>query len=748
MKTKISLRLLALAFLATISSPLTTIHAQGASFTYQGRLNSGGSPASGSYDLKFTLYAMNLTGSIIAGPVTNSAVPVTNGLFLATIDFGGVFDGNPRWLDIAVRTNGAATFTTLAPRQPLTPAPYAIFANTASNLSGTLPSSHLTGTVGNAQLANSGVTITAGTGLTGGGAVALGGSTTLNNAGVLSVTGNADITASMVAGAVTLGDTGVAANTPNTLVKRDGFGNFYAGSIQLAANFYLPTTTANAGIIYMGGAAMIHSYGSQNFFAGYGAGNFTMTGSDNIGMGSLTLAANATGNDNSAVGYAALVSNKTGSDNTANGYEALYSNTTGYQNTANGSSALYYNAGGYNNTADGYAALTFNTNGFQNTASGYYALNQNTSGNNNTASGADALLENTTGNNNTASGASALLNNMTGGGNTATGASALKNNLTGSDNTAIGTYALLANTIGANNTAVGINALYSNTNGGFNAAGGNAALYSNTSGSENTAFGDSALYSNTSGGNNTASGENALGANTTGSDNVALGTDALFFNLTGNNNTAVGVESLIQSSGSGNVALGYFAGYNVGSGNDNIHIANSGFSGDDSTIRIGAQSTQTKTFIAGIYGATAASGVPVYVNSSGQLGTLTSSARFKTDIQSMGDASDTLLALHPVTYKYKPEIDPQGLPQFGLVAEEVEKVNPALVAHDQDGKIYTVRYEAVNAMLLNEFLKQHQTVAEQKAEIDKLKNEAAKVTSLESRLAGLEKLVRALNPQE
>ena len=267
---------------------------------------------------------------------------------------------------------------------------------------------------------------------------------------------------------------------------------------------------------------------------------------------------------------------------------------------------------------------------------------------------------------------------MSGTDNTGTGYLALSNNLIGSDNTAMGSQALLNNFLGDNNTAIGWR-----------------TLFVNTSGSENTAIGYNALESNTSGQNNTA-----------------IGAPALTQNTTGNNNIAIGV----------------FAGDDLTTGDNNICIGNFGFAGNANTIRIGTQNTQTNTHIAGIYGTTLGSGVAVYVNSSAQLGTMTSSARFKEDIKSMDDASDVLLSLHPVTFKYKPEIDPQGIPQFGLVAEEVNKVDPNLIVRDDKGKIYTVRYEAVNAMLLNEFLKEHRKVDELEKELSELKQAVKKLS--------------------
>jgi len=187
--------------------------------------------------------------------------------------------------------------------------------------------------------------------------------------------------------------------------------------------------------------------------------------------------------------------------------------------------------------------------------------------------------------------------------------------------------------------------------------------------------------------------------------------------------------------------LGYQAGYNVTTGNNNIEIGNLGTTNDNNTICIGTQGIQTNTSIAGIFGATAAGGVPVYVTCSGQLGTVSSSARFKMDIQSMNGASEVLLSLRPVTFRYKSDIDPHGTPQFGLVAEDVAKVDPDLVARDDKHQIYTVRYEAVNAMLLDEFLKEHRKVEEQGVENETLK---AKVGSLEKKMEELQTLVNQL----
>jgi hypothetical protein len=261
-------------------------------------------------------------------------------------------------------------------------------------------------------------------------------------------------------------------------------------------------------------------------------------------------------------------------------------------------------------------------------------------------------------------------------------------------NTVLGEDALL-NNVGITNTAIGFNALYSNTFGGANTANGAFALYFNSSGGANTANGVYALYNNTIGNDNVASGFHALYANT----------------------------------GSDNIALGALAGSNVTTGSHNIDIGNFGLAGDFKTIRIGRAETQRKTFIAGISGATVPNGVGVIVGPNGQLGTIVSSERFKDEIKPMDRASEAIHALKPVTFRYNKELDPEGIPQFGLVAEQVAKVDPDLVARDAQGKPYTVRYEAVNAMLLNEFLKEHKKVEEQASEIAELKSALKEVTT-------------------
>jgi hypothetical protein len=269
-------------------------------------------------------------------------------------------------------------------------------------------------------------------------------------------------------------------------------------------------------------------------------------------------------------------------------------------------------------------------------------------------------------------------------------------------NTAAGTQALSDLTSGQDNTALGFRALSENTEGNLNTAVGSTALRNNRVGNRNTATGDAALFENSAGNNNTANGNHALQSNK------------------GNNQTAIGSGALEEATtGSNNIALGNESGKNITIGSDNIDIGSRGVAGDSGTIRIG-HSDQTKALIAGIHGAALAGGGQVVVNSLGQLGRAASSERFKEEIQPIGNQSEAIFALRPVTFRYKREIDPQGVLQFGLVAEEVEKVNPDLVVRDSEGKAHTARYDVVNAMLLNEFLKQHRRVSDVKSRVAQL----------------------------
>jgi Chaperone of endosialidase len=382
--------------------------------------------------------------------------------------------------------------------------------------------------------------------------------------------------------------------------------------------------------------------------------------------------------------------------------------------------------GGYpgGNTAEGQNALLSLSSGAYNTAVGVFSLELLTTGKFNTGVGAGALLANTA-DENTATGAGALLSNSTGGLNTANGAFALFSNTTGNNNNAFGFEALVSNSTGPFNNAFGNGALASNTTGDRNTAMGEGALLANTTGFQNIAVGVSALRNNSAGNDNIAIGEDACSQSQGGQFNTAIGADALVFNTSdqntaigasalgnntaGNFNTAAGAAALFNNSaGSDNVALGITAGFNATTGSNNVYIG---------AGVVGVAGESNACYIGSIFGQTVAAGLPVLIDSSNKLGTNPSSKRFKQNIEPMGKTSEAILALNPVAFRYKS--DKTNTPQFGLIAEEVAAVNPDLVVRDKESKPYSVRYEQVNAMLLNEFLKEHRKVEELEATIAK-----------------------------
>jgi len=377
------------------------------------------------------------------------------------------------------------------------------------------------------------------------------------------------------------------------------------------------------------------------------------------------------GNGNTSERYQALLNRTTGSFNTGLGWESLTTLTTASFSTGTGAGTLALN-NGRENAATGAGSLLLNTSGFRNTANGSHTL-----------------LYNDIGIYNGAFGAFALFNNTNGFSNNAVGDSALLSNVHGAQNTAVGDLALASNDI----TGAGL--------GDFNTAVGAETLLSNTNGNSNNGVGAYALTANTTGVFNQAMGFSALGSNNTGSANIAVGDSALD-SLTG--------------PGSFNTVIGDLAGGSLTGGSDNIYIGatSGGPAVETGAIRIGDPLFVSGCWIAGIFG-NATPGVPVYINAFGKLSTTPSSQRYKEDIKRMDKASEALFALKPVTFRYKKEFDATGTPQFGLVAEEVAKVNPDLVYRDNEGKIYSVRYEAVNAMLLNEFIKEHRIVEKQQA---------------------------------
>jgi len=531
-------------------------------------------------------------------------------------------------------------------------------------------------------------------------------------------------------------------------------------------------------------------YPGGNTAEGQGALQSLSSGLYDTAIGVFSLLSNTTGSSNTALGAGTLLANGSGNNNTATGAGALLNNTIGAGNIANGAFALFNNSTGTGNIAIGYQAGISLTTGNNNidignigiagesntirigdpaihavvfiggiTALSPAAPNQAVlvdpstgqlgsadvsafgvviTDPENTAVGDQALVSNT-GAYNTAMGFQSLFSNTSAENNTAVGAEALLTN-TGPNNTAVGTAALFSNQgnpnsgTGAFNNAVGANSLFFNTTGSSNEAVGESALLSNITASANTAIGDVALANNDSSGlgqagANTAVGAGALFSNLDGDSNNALGFDALGSNTTGIRNNAVGFDALVNNtSGSNNIAIGDSAGQNVTTAGNVICIG----------ANVAGANVSSSCYIGSIFGETSSGGAAVFIAPDGKLGTSTSSRRFKEAIKPMEEASEVLFALKPVTFRYKKEIDAAGTSQFGLVAEEVERVNADLVVRDKEGKPYSVRYDQVNAMLLNEFLKEHRKVEQLTKDFESKLAEQQK--QIEALTAGLQKV--------
>ena len=516
-----------------------------------------------------------------------------------------------------------------------------------------------------------------------------------------------------------------------------------AGSLSIAAGYQLPQGCTNGQVAKSNGsnawtcASDTNSGGTVTSVAtGPGLTGGPITASGTIGLAATQLlptVACANGQVpqwNGSAWACATPGSFTGNINLPNSTSPAVGNITkpggaflhnfGTNNTFVGVNAGNFTMAGTSNAAFGAFALNANNTGSNNTASGALALSQNTTGNDNTATGLFALGSNTTGDDNTAAGSGALLMNTLGHRNTALGRNALASNTTGNNNVAVGKDAAGQNTSGANNVAIGIGALASNDAGSDSTAVGTNALAFSVAGG-NSAFGRGALESNTTGDGNTAVGAVAMNANTTGVQNTALGDQAMLSNTTGSSNTAIGAHALLNfSSGYNNIAIGKDAGFSFNSGSENIYVANYGKSADSQTMRLGQ--FQLRAFIAGIRGVTTGwnNAVGVVVDQDGQLGTLSSSRKVKDDVADMGDASDVLMKLHPVTFRYKSHHG-EGPVQYGLIAEEVAEVAPGLVAAGRDGEIETVYYQHLAPMLLNEYQKQRRTIEAQQPEIAELR---------------------------
>ena len=529
-------------------------------------------------------------------------------------------------------------------------------------------------------------------------------------------------------------------------LRNTGIANTFLG---VSAGSPSPTGERNTAIGY--GTLISEAGGGANTAIGYEALTSLTSASSNTAVGHWAMRETLTGIQNIAVGSHSLSSNTTGSLNVAVGGCALLFNVSGGQNTAVGKDALYHLTAGQGNAAFGAYAGDLLENGDYNIYIGHpgLATESNTVRIGNSTDHSAAFMAGIRGV--TVAGPEYVVIDANGqlGSTASTGGSGYWT-ASGSDiyssntgNAGIGTTSpsqkldvdgniemngrlymgssLFMHDFGTDSTFLGVGAGNLTMTGYSNTAVGTDAMAAITEGFENTAVGKHALASNTGGDWNVAIGKNALGGNTTGRCNTAVGNRALEWAPDGFSNTAIGTFALISlGSGEFNTALGGLSGGSLANGSYNIYIGNAGQVTESNTIRIGDDMHQSSTYVAGIDGTTVSGGTAVYIKSDGQLGTTTSSARFKTGIADLGLRSDVLYDLRPVTFQYKPEIDPDGILQYGLIAEEVAEVAPDLVIYEDNGDPYTVRYEQLVPLLLNELQRLHDRVAALESEIAEL----------------------------
>jgi hypothetical protein len=535
------------------------------------------------------------------------------------------------------------------------------------------------------------------------------------------------------------GLTGIQFSQLGGTLASSQFGGTYSNAVTLSntSNVYYGNGSNLTGVAPTQGSP----YYIQNGTSQQSSSNFNISGSGTLG-GTLLAGTVNTGTTYQISGNTVL--STAGSSNLFLG-QGAGSQNTGILNLFAGAFAGFRNTAGNVNTFSSYQAGYSNTSGNANTFYGASAGQSNTLGGDNTFSGEEAGTSNTTGSNNTFTGYQAGFSNIDGNSNTSSGWRAGYSNTHGGANTFEGAYSGNQNTTGDNNTFAGYQAGYSNTNGYSNAFFGTQAGSQNVAGWGNTFSGYQTGYFNNQGINNTFSGYQA-GFNTNNCCNTFSGYQAGFTN-TGHDNTFLGWESgFSTSSGAGNIFIGSDAGYSNTTGSNNVYIANVGSASgvESNAIRIGSTSS-TAAYIGGIYGINVG-GVDVQISSDGQLGAQTSSRRFKEQIADMGDSSSRLFQLRPVTFFYKPQYDDGShLLQYGLIAEEVAKVYPELVAYDKDGQPYTVKYQYLAPMLLNEVQKQHTVVAAQqdviKTQQQQIENLQQQNEEFQQRLVRLESLV-------
>jgi hypothetical protein len=793
----------------------------GTAFLYQGSLKDGDSPANGVYDFGFGLYD-GVSGGKLLGTETKDGVVVNDGYFQVELDFGSsAFTGNARWLEIAVRGPGERFYTLLTPRQELKPTPYSLYTQKAAiaeeveggtGIGGSGTANYI------AKFADSDI-LEDSIMYQSGGSIGIGLTNPNGNLHIKDSTASVILEDTEAPLGYSLFDDNpsqlkiskIVSDSSNSLidlnpVPQDGTSpakvrffretnttgvktiNLYRGDGTNTAdaqigvdgsNSYFQLNGGNFGIgknnpgdeldvnghinssesYKLDGDTVLSNPGTNNIFAGIGAGASITSGDWNSAMGNYALYSNTTGIANSAMGNYALCYNTTGTRNAAAGYNTLYSNTTGHRNSAMGYYSLYSNTEGDENSAMGCNALFSNTTGYDNSAMGYQSLCCNTTGYQNSAMGYQALYSNTTGVHNTAMGHLTLYSNTIGGSNSAMGHVALYSNTEGHYNAALGTHALYSNTEGSSNTAMGTKALYCNTTGHNNSAVGYCALRNNTMGHSNSAMGTDALYYNTTGINNLAIGFSALSYNTSGNYNVAVGHWGNAYNEEGSNNTIIGYGAgcgTAEHNKSGNIFIGYQAGYNE-MGDNKLYIENS----QSSSPLIYGEFDNNVVVINGDLGvgrSPVTNELEVEGNASKTAAgdwLANSDARIKTDIRTVDSALETLDKVRLVSFRYTDgyrdaHASVADRRYMNVIAQEFGDVFPDYVQSSGEKlpngeEILQVDPYPLTIYSAAAVQELHKIVKAKDVEINKLKQ---RNQEMEARLTKLESLVGKLTSQQ
>ncbi len=730
-----------LFFLFTVHCSLITAQAQSNEFTFQGRLLDNTLPPTANYDFEFSLWDSLVDGTQAGTTQTITGVAVANGIFTVRLNFGSQFPGAARFLQIAVRPTGPGAYTLLAPRQPFTSAPYSIKSSNATaadklspecNLCVTdamisdISGSKVTGTVANATSATNATTATSATtagNVTGVVAIAnggtgstsqnfvdlttnqtVGGTKTFTNAPVANGSLLTNINGSAVTGTIPVAS--VPAGSGSYIQNQNA-------SAQVTSNFNISGTgTANifsAGTQYnIGANRILSNAGTNNLFAGVGAGSVN-TGFNNSFFGRDSGFSNTTGTNNSFFGLSSGGSNTTGGNNSFFGTLSGISNTAGFNNSFFGRNSGLNNTTGGGNSFFGSSSGDSNTTGADNSFFGINSGAANTTGGSNAFFGRDSGGANTTGE------ANSFFGTFSGDANT-----------TGNFNSFFGSFSGRANTTGFSNSFFGRDSGAANTTGGSNAFFGTSSGGANTTGGDNSFFGTSSGDANTTGFNNSFFGKDSGGANTTGSENSFFGRNSGGTNTTGSNNTFIG-ESARVTGGGLNFATAIGSNAIVTASNQ-VQLGRDGLD----TVRIGQLAAATSTQLC--------------INAASVLAFCSSSARYKENVQPFRSGLNLVRRLNPVTYDWIERKEPD----LGLIAEEVEKVEPLLVTYNHKGEIQGVKYDQITVALINAVKEQQSQIEEQQNEITRqaLVNQKLQdqLKRQQSELDALKTLVCAQNP--